>query len=104
MEKGGLTIGFLQSVQNEKMFQRQKRITVRKSSEGVKNRRKTLCAIRKNWSENNKEKEGKIYEAGGLLTSLFNLKMDIVKQAGCVMFLRILTLFEKVEILIFCGR
>ena len=36
-----------------------------KSSEPAKKRRKILRAERKNWSDNNKEKEGNIYEPGG---------------------------------------
>ena len=60
-----LSVGKLQSVQNQKALKRHSSSRLRKSSSPVKQRRKTLRAIKKNWADKNKEKEGKVYEAGG---------------------------------------
>jgi len=60
-----LSVGKLQSVQNQNALKRHSSSRLRKSSSPGKQRLKTLRAIKKNWADKNKEKEGKVYEAGG---------------------------------------
>jgi len=65
MELTGMRIGCQQAKQNSNAQKRHLMTQHRKSSEPAKKRRKTLRAQRKNWTDNNKEKEGNVYEAGG---------------------------------------
>jgi len=64
MELAGVVIGELQSFQNENVLRRHNVSRRRKSSTPVKTRRKSLRALRKNWSDKNKEQEEKVYEVG----------------------------------------
>ena len=65
MKRARLPIGKLQSAQNKKALKKHTVLRARKSTSPVKNRRKTLRAIHKNWGDKNKEQEGKVYQAGG---------------------------------------